>query len=370
MLKAICGCAEPLFKTITEIKVRRRYSTQGHRSAGPRRRRHKKVPRDRLYNDSILVMTTTWANGTSNTPPGRQFDSDSRALMLDEGASACITNDKGAFIEPPTKVNRKVRGITGHAKATYRGTIKWHVEDDTGLVYVMIIGGAYLIPEAATRILSPQLLAQQPGDHYPKEEGTGAITTSKNITLFWSQRRFTKTVPLDPTTNVGLTTMASGVRSFRAFCAMIERHETKQMNIFTTHIIPSDEDDESFQSKDAVEPPHPTEDSTNELLVTKNDTAISTPQATVIDMGPITHVIAEDPEPESMDPQDELLRWHYCLGHLPFDRIKQLANKGQLPKRLLTCHMPFLTEFRQPLQVKIHLEMPGILVQLGHIQRT
>ena len=27
-----------------------------------------------------------------------------------------------------------------------------------------------------------------------------------------------------------------------------------------------------------------------------------------------------------------------------------------------------VTEFRQPLQVKIHLEMPGILVQLGHIQ--
>ena len=29
-----------------------------------------------------------------------------------------------------------------------------------------------------------------------------------------------------------------------------------------------------------------------------------------------------------------------------------------------------VTEFRQPLQVQSHLEMPGILVQLGHIQRT
>ena len=29
-----------------------------------------------------------------------------------------------------------------------------------------------------------------------------------------------------------------------------------------------------------------------------------------------------------------------------------------------------MTEFRQPLQVQSHLEMPGILVQLGHIQRT
>ena len=30
----------------------------------------------------------------------------------------------------------------------------------------------------------------------------------------------------------------------------------------------------------------------------------------------------------------------------------------------------FLTEFRQPIQVQTHLEMSGILVQLGHIQRT
>ena len=29
-----------------------------------------------------------------------------------------------------------------------------------------------------------------------------------------------------------------------------------------------------------------------------------------------------------------------------------------------------MTEFRQPIQVQSHLEMSGILVQLGHIQRT
>ena len=31
---------------------------------------------------------------------------------------------------------------------------------------------------------------------------------------------------------------------------------------------------------------------------------------------------------------------------------------------------PILKEFRQPLQVQSHLGMPGILVQLGHTQRT
>ena len=161
MLKTIRCCVEPMFNTISEIKVRRRHRTRGHRSARPRRRRHKKVPWDRLYHDPTPVMTTTWTNGPSDTLSGRQFDSDSRALMLDDGASACIANDKGDFIEPPTKVNRKVRGIKGLAKATYRGTIKLHVEDDTGLVHVMIMRRAYLIPEAATRILSPEHFAQQ-----------------------------------------------------------------------------------------------------------------------------------------------------------------------------------------------------------------
>ena len=32
--------------------------------------------------------------------------------------------------------------------------------------------------------------------------------------------------------------------------------------------------------------------------------------------------------------------------------------------------LPKMTEFRQTLQVQSHLEMPGILVQLGHIQHT
>ena len=57
-----------------------------------------KYPRD--YYCSIPIMTTMWASGTSKSlPGGKQFDSDSQALMLDDGISACITNDKDDFIE-------------------------------------------------------------------------------------------------------------------------------------------------------------------------------------------------------------------------------------------------------------------------------
>ena len=77
-----------------------------------------------------------------------------------------------------------------------------------------------------------------------------------------------------------------------------------------------------------MESQQPMVDHTKEPVLTEDDAAITTPQATIIDIEPITHVIPEDPEPKSLEPQDELLRWHYRLGHFPFDRIKQLANNG------------------------------------------
>ena len=169
-------------KIITNLRVLRRYQPQCHRICGChyRRKKLRHVPFT-----AATCMTSTWPNGwTRPQACNKKFDLDSQTLMLDDGTSACITNCMDDFIEPPKCVDRKVKGIKGHAKATHRGTLKWHVEDDSGLVHIMVIQGAFLIPDAATRILSPQHLAQQADDHYPKEEGTGALTTSKNITLF------------------------------------------------------------------------------------------------------------------------------------------------------------------------------------------
>ena len=335
--KILNSFTDGLTNMLMNIRVRRRYHTKKPRTCSKRTRQK------RQHHISIIQvtsMTSTWSRHWS-APHARakQFDSDSYVLMLDDGASACITNCKEDFIEPPKRVDRKVKGIKGHANATHRGTLKWYLEDDSGLVHVMIIQGAYLIPDAATRILSPQHLAQQANDHYPKEEGTGSLTTSKNITLFWSQRQFAKTVLLDPRTNVGLTTTAAGTRSYRAFCATIDTEETKETNIFTMHVIPND-DDESFQPSNLVAPPAPEEEPVASPEQSPEG-PFQGPMTTRVDLGPIPQVIPEDPEPTSLDPHDELLRWHYRLGHLPFERVKQLARTGQLPKKLLTCKKPF-----------------------------
>ena len=149
------------------------------------------------------------------------------------------------------------------------------------------------------------------------------------------------TVPLDPSTNVGLTMTASGTQSFCAFCTAVTTQETIQPNIFSTHIIPDKDDDEYFQPKDPVQSPSPDENNQEKSSPQAQDSMAAGPQTTLIDLGPITHVIPEDQDPTSLDLHDKLLRWHYRLGHLPFEHIKQLVLKGQLPKCLLASKKAF-----------------------------
>ena len=57
----------------------------------------------------------------------------------------------------------------------------------------------------------------------------------------------------------------------------------------------------------------------------------------------------------------------YLKGHT----VRKLVRLMKYMSLLIRQDGPdALTEFRQPLKVKSHLEMPGILVQLGHTQRT
>ena len=68
-------------------------------------------------------------------------------------------------------------------------------------------------------------------------------------------------------------------------------------------------------------------------------------------------------EAMQFDSQNKNSKW--------YDAIKLEMESMKEYKVVKTWDKPIVvTEFRQPLQVQSHLEMPGILVQLGHIQRT
>jgi hypothetical protein len=42
----------------------------------------------------------------------------------------------------------------------------------------------------------------------------------------------------------------------------------------------------------------------------------------------------------SADDQAELMQWHYCLGHLSFQKLKQLALNGEIPKKFSKLKPP------------------------------
>ena len=79
---------------IDKLKVQRRLRPPGvyYYRFRPRRKKYKVS-----LQAALTGMTTTWAPD-NNASPG-MLDSDSQALMLDDGASACITNDKNDFVE-------------------------------------------------------------------------------------------------------------------------------------------------------------------------------------------------------------------------------------------------------------------------------
>ena len=79
----------------------------------------------------IWLFTTTFERqvGSSHVQASH-FDSDSQTPNVDDGASACITNDKNDFIGTLKTISGKVNGINGQAQATHRGTVRWLIEDD------------------------------------------------------------------------------------------------------------------------------------------------------------------------------------------------------------------------------------------------
>ena len=53
------------------------------------------------------------------------------------------------------------------------------------------------------------------------------------------------------------------------------------------------------------------------------------------------HVIPNDEHPTTLLAQDELIQWHHRLGHLSYDCIQSMSQKGIIPKQLLKCNKPF-----------------------------
>ena len=130
---------------------------------------------------AIIAMTTRQNYNVSEAIP---FDTDSQMIGVDNRCSACITHVRADMPGDLTPCHQSIKGFGG-AKIweVWRGTIKWCIEDDTGVKHTHIIPNSYYVPQAKVRLLSPQHLAQA-RTGVDKNGGAGTLTTATTCIYF------------------------------------------------------------------------------------------------------------------------------------------------------------------------------------------
>ena len=284
------------------------------------------------------------------------YDTDSFLIAIDTGCSYCMTNSKAHFVGKTEPIRLRVKGIGGEGTATMKGTVVWSVTNDEGQIQELRIPNTYYNKDAPYCLLSPQHMAQATKDDHPMEHGTYCVTNSGSVTLFWKQATQKKTIKLDRATNIPLMRSAPGHKRFHNFCTLIEQEEA------TALLTSYDNDEEDspgvvtdYESDDEEVDGMSQGTITEETMCEEENTMQMSEQVpdrrhpdlpdTVFEKrevhpGPKLAIRGEDEEVQGSTPQAELLAWHYRLGHLPFDRIKRLAERGDLPARLAKCKAP------------------------------
>ena len=254
------------------------------------------------------------------------FDSDTRAVGIDNRASGCISDDSDDFVGPLRECNRAIKGFGGTRTLGVKiGTLKWQWLDDDGMMHTFHIPNSFYVPQGKVKLLSPQHLAQSLKDTRP-EEGTVSTTDSRQVVLKWAQRNYKLTVPLGKKDNVATFHLAPGISRFNAFCAEIGNEDADPIIANPAYISDdegddSDEPDENnisiFEGENGTQT-HKSQDKNGNLNRQWQNTGENQPVNTDFDLnGPTPNVqrrpptlIEDEEDRQSTNLAAELLRYH------------------------------------------------------------
>jgi hypothetical protein len=276
---------------------------------------------------------------TATKPDGRRlarFDSDSFVMAVDNCCTKCVTNCMADFVGPTESVNTRITGVGGIIPATVKGTVHWTIEPDRGMPRTFVIKDVLYNKDVPYRLFSPQHVAELEQDDYPKPDGTWCATYKDRVVLYWNQRQQSRTIPLDPITRIALVRGQPGFNKFSAFCAAIEPVLGSPLDSVVGMITEHHDTHECVAADEQAGSPHVEllqrrhPDLPDSVFDNLRGQAIVPPQL-------------ELPEPEEMvglEAKDELLAWHYRTNHLPFDKLRKMAQIGKLPAHLAKCAEP------------------------------
>ena len=188
--------------------------------------------------------------------------------------------------------------------------------------------------------MSPQQWSKEQKD---VKRGTWCATYEDEVQMFWENNQFLRTISLDSTTNIALVRSSPKFNKFGMFCQQVSKLDSPiDENVFMAMPGIEEHDDDTDDTDDdgddevcgLEERKHP--DLPDEVFRTTDEG----PKQSAVDIVPEQTEIPEDQDVQGTTPQAEFLAWHCRLGHLPFDRIKHMVKRGDLPNRLLTCKTP------------------------------
>lgn len=245
-----------------------------------------------------------------------------------------------------------------------KGTWVLPIQDDEGQWHTLRIPDTLYIPGLKRSLLCPQHWSKVSKDFHPDPHGTCEVTSHDGTTLYWSQKRYKRFIPLHPSTNTPVFYSRAGTLISDAFTAVHNAMDAsvippREQSILLPHgsLLASDQshgiawgDDELINSTDStaeIDPDSPcpihlgSNHKWGECIYYKSSddlVHITTDEISVDESSNAT--VTAPPSLESPDRTAELLRHHYRMGHLSFDKLKLLAKLGIIPRALADVPIP------------------------------
>ncbi|KAI2513028.1 hypothetical protein MHU86_1319 [Fragilaria crotonensis] len=302
-----------------------------------------------------LISSTAATKNKKQAPILASFDSDSFTILVDNGASRCMTNNVKHFISEPAVVNKVVKGL-GAGKVTMEGTVRWLWEENLGACHTFNIPNTLYCADLAFCLLSPQHLATERQDNVPNERGTWLATYDDAMVLHWGQQMFQRTIKLSSNNAyVGLMRSAPGYcksYKFLSLCALqlpvtALCFPAPVFHAETTEVVNQPDDDTPPTALD------PDEDYNWVLLEAParheplrfdfNPNHPGEPPTHNVDSSTTDMWTTDTPTSPQFDAaKQDLLTLHHRLGHMPFNQIMHMLSLKATPasKRMIDCQLP------------------------------
>ena len=162
----------------------------------------------------MLQPNLKWA-GRSSIPTKSQLES---TIALSQVYPTITKTSKQGPLTPIRGRIKKGKTVYTNNAWMMTGTIAWSIKEDQDQVHIIHLPGSYYVPGSTSRILSPKHWSQQAQDNWPQPQSTWCAIYDDEITLYWNQQKYKRSIWLNPgQTNAATIRSAPGYSRFTAF---------------------------------------------------------------------------------------------------------------------------------------------------------